>query len=150
MKLLKSDNPALRMISNPILVEEISSKDTQTLVKQLRKFLTKKHGYGIAAPQVGIHKQVIVIRLDKNKELLIVMINPVIKDLSKDFQTFEEGCYSVPGHKGQVTRPRTVTVDYVTPDGIRILQTFTGFNATVIQHEIDHLHGVLFIDKEIK
>jgi peptide deformylase len=85
----------------------------------------------------------------KERELLeeVIMINPVIVGKGKETDVQEEGCLSLPGQTGKVERPLDITVKYTTIDGKDHLRKVSGYNARIIQHEIDHLDGVLFIDK---
>lgn len=110
-------------------------------------------GVGLAAPQIGRSERIIFVTQRNTKpkkwELLReeVMINPEIIGINKEMEIDEEGCLSLPGVKGNVARANKITVSYLNPQGKKMRLTAEGFNARVIQHEIDHLNGVLFIDK---
>lgn len=146
LKILTDDHPLLR--------EKSQAVNTITAAtKQLVKDLTETMNYGsravgIAAPQVGILERIIICKLrnaqGKNDD--VAMINPQIITHSTICEIGEEGCLSIPNIFGPVKRPREITVQYATPDKKQVLKRFVGFNARVIQHEIDHLEGILFTD----
>ncbi|OIQ96578.1 peptide deformylase [mine drainage metagenome] len=105
-------------------------------------------GIGLAAPQVGVLKRVLVIDIARDDEpkAPLRMVDPEIIGASDEDCVYEEGCLSVPEHYADVTRPAWVTVAYLDESGRRREQTFDGLLATVVQHEMDHLDGILFID----
>lgn len=107
-------------------------------------------GVGLAAPQVGIEKRVLVaLQMDTPDDSdadPIVMVNPDIVGRSRESWEFEEGCLSIPGIRGDVTRPERITVRYQDVDGTSHMVDIEGMFARVVQHEIDHLDGKLFID----
>lgn len=113
-------------------------------------------GVGLAAPQIGKNIRVIATtqrekKSDKNKLIgETIMINPVITDTSKEMITAEEACLSVPDVFGFVRRHKSVTVEFLDHKGHKQTKKLKDFNATIIQHEIDHLDGVLFVDKMVK
>ena len=145
---LTSPNAELRVISTPITQEEIESKEIQKLVYDLVETMEVENGIGIAAPQVGIHKRLIIVDIGNNQPQ--AFFNPVIKSKSFSKIESEEGCLSVPGVFGMVKRHKAVTVTAQNLDGDT--QTFRaeGLMAIVFQHEIDHLDGILFIDKVLR
>jgi peptide deformylase len=105
-------------------------------------------GIGLAAPQVGVAKSLIVLDVARKEEKAspMCLVNPEILAASDELNSYEEGCLSVPEHYGEVTRPKSVTVRFLDRDNeIREINA-EGLLATVIQHEMDHLKGVLFID----
>ncbi len=138
---------------DPRLKQKASRVDTvdSDLVRVLDDMLETMYaapGIGLAAPQVGISKRVLVIDIGKTEEdrQPLRIINPEIVWVSEDDNTYEEGCLSVPEHYAQVVRPKTVRVRYMDHQGeIREIDC-DGLLATVIQHEMDHLDGILFID----
>ncbi len=105
-------------------------------------------GIGLAAPQVGVLKRVLVIDIARDDEpkAPLRMVDPEIVAVSDEDRVYEEGCLSVPEHYAEVTRPAEVTVTYLDETGTRRRQSFDGLLATVVQHEMDHLDGILFID----
>ena len=114
----------------------------------LRSMYTAK-GIGLAAPQVGIHQQLLVIDLDLENATSppVVLINPEITSSSSGLDTYEEGCLSIPGVYLDVVRPSTVEVSYRDEMGRPRKMKADGLMGRCIQHEIDHLNGVLFVDR---
>ena len=113
------------------------------LLKDMADTMYKANGVGLAAPQVGILKRVVVVDIGDG---LIEMVNPEIIH-SEGQQTGPEGCLSIPGRSGVVTRPNVVTVRYQDRDGEEYEATAEGFLARAFCHELDHLDGVVYVDK---
>lgn len=109
----------------------------------MAKTMREKNGIGIAAPQVGVSKRIIIVDDNGNDWILI---NPEIVWLSDLLIDFEEGCLSVPGVFDNVKRPESIKVKYRNAKGKPILEKVDGLLARIVQHEIDHLDGVLFVD----
>ena len=105
-------------------------------------------GIGLAAIQIGIPKRIIVMDIsrDENKNEPRYFVNPVIKNKNKEKSKYEEGCLSVPGQFAEIERPNACEVEYLDYDGKKQLLKADGLLATCIQHEMDHLEGILFID----
>ena len=105
-------------------------------------------GIGLAAVQVGILKRLIVIDIskEKDKKKPIFLINPEIVSISKNTSIYEEGCLSLPGHFAEIERPSECHLNYLNYDGKREELKADGLLATCIQHEVDHLNGILFVD----
>ena len=105
-------------------------------------------GIGLAAPQVGVLKRVIVLDIDREevKTGPLFMVNPEIVEASDEDVSYEEGCLSVPEHYSDVVRPAQVRVRYLDRDGAQQEMACEGLLSTCVQHEIDHLDGILFID----
>lgn len=125
---------------------EVTAVDNKirTLMDDMLETMYANEGIGLAAPQVGILKQVIVI--DVEDEKVYKMVNPkIIKRSGK--QTDQEGCLSVPEKKGMVTRPLSVTVEYINEEGQEVKLEAEGILARCICHEVDHLNGILFTDR---
>jgi peptide deformylase len=101
-------------------------------------------GIGLAAPQVNIHKRIIVIRFDRYN---LTLINPTIISKSENLQTFKEGCLSVPNLNANVKRPKEIEIEYYNIQGEKQQLKAEGLLSTCIQHEIDHLNGVVYIDR---
>lgn len=135
------DNKILRAKSQ--VVKEITKK-TQKFIKDMEKSMKNKKGVGLAAPQVGINERIIVVLLNEKK--IISMINPEITYFSEETVIDEEGCLSLPGVWGNVERAGDIIVQFLTTKGDKIIMKLDGFNARIIQHEIDHLNGILFTD----
>ena len=110
--------------------------------------LELEEGVGIAAPQVGVGRRVIIVqRLDKEEEPFEVYLNPVILEYSEDHIVGWEGCLSVPAGFGQVDRPVSIVLAYDRADGQQERESVEGWTARIFQHEVDHLDGVLFVDR---
>ena len=148
-------NPLLREEAKPFTFEEILSEDTEILLKDMWDSLEEAGGIGLAAPQIGISKQLAVIKLSEESDRYpdmettepYVIFNPQITVLDKEVQGFWEGCLSVPGLRGYVERPRKVKIDYLDENADERTIEVEDFLATVFQHELDHLIGMLYVDR---
>lgn len=128
-------------------VEEIDER-TKELIEDMIETLHKNNGVGLAAPQVGVLKRIIVIDIYEEGTDVFVLINPeIIK--TKGEQTVEEGCLSCPNQFAKIVRPAEVTVKALDKDGKKVKLVGKDLLAQVLSHEIDHLNGELFIDKII-
>ncbi|MEG0291349.1 MAG: peptide deformylase [Anaerovoracaceae bacterium] len=124
-------------------VTEITDR-IETLLDDMTETMRFENGVGIAAPQVGVARRICII--EPEEDMLIEMINPEILEATGT-QLGSEGCLSVPGVIGDVERPERLVVRYMERNGDEIIEEFIGFPAVVASHEIDHLNGVLFVDK---
>jgi peptide deformylase len=135
----------LRLISEPVpaITDEI-----RELVRDMLETMYDAPGVGLAAIQVGVPKRVITMDVskDENERQPMVLINPEIVWTSEEKRTYEEGCLSIPEYYEEVERPDRVRFRYTNLDGETVEQEADGLMATCVQHEIDHLNGVLFID----
>jgi len=124
-------------------------KAVRDLAKDMLRSMYSAKGIGLAAPQVGIAKRMLVIDLDieNSTSLPLVMINPEITTVSAGIDTYEEGCLSIPGVYLDVVRPSTIKVSFRDEMGRPRKMNANGLMARCIQHEIDHLNGVLFVDR---
>ena len=105
------------------------------------------NGIGLAAPQVGVKKRIVIVDLkENNKSSPVIFINPVIVKESREREVNEEGCLSIPGYYAEVERAKEVDVEWYDLEGEKVTKTFSGLFSICIQHEIDHLDGILFID----
>lgn len=118
-------------------------------IKEMLQTMYSADGIGLAAPQVGIHKQLIVIdiALDQPEEPPLILINPKIIKSSSNFCNSEEGCLSIPGVYLEVTRPDEIEISYKNELGKPCKLKATGLLSRAIQHEMDHLNGVMFVDR---
>lgn len=153
-EIIKMGNPILRQGAIPLSKEEILSEETQNLIEEMREVMKEAEGIGLAAPQIGISKHLAIIEVPNESRYeegmateLIVFINPQIKILDESKQGYWEGCLSVPGLRGFVERPRKIQIDFLDENAQEVSIEAEGFLATVFQHEIDHLNGVLYVDK---
>ena len=154
-EIVKMGNPVLREIAEDFSPKEILSEETQSLVEDMWDSMEAAGGIGLAAPQIGISKQLAVIRLQEQSDRYpdmkdsedFVIFNPKITVLDETEQGFWEGCLSIPGLRGYVERPRNIRVDYLDEDAKPKSIEIDEFLATVFQHEIDHLIGRLYVDR---
>ena len=144
LEVLKNPNKELREKSRELSVEEILSDKIQTLADNMIQTTKDENGVGLAAPQVGEHVRVIVVETNKG---LRPFFNPEITDYSRRLMISEEGCLSIPKVYGLVNRHRAVKVEALNREGNKVQLKASGFIGTIFQHEIDHLDGILFIDK---
>ena len=133
---------------------EFNSTWLNELAAAMQATMLERNGVGIAAPQVYVSKRVIIVASRSNSRYpdapemdAVVMVNPEILEQSEVTVLGEEGCLSVPNERGQVTRAETIKVQYFTLQGELIETIFHGFPARIVQHEIDHLNGILFVDR---
>lgn len=119
------------------------------LIRDMLQTMYSENGIGLAAPQVGIHKQLLVIDIDPEEAatLPLVLINPVLKRASRDLALDQEGCLSIPGVFLDVKRPEAIEVAFKDETGRPQKLEANDILARVIQHEMDHLNGVLFVDR---
>ena len=144
-KILTAPDPFLKQISKP--VDEVT-KEIQDLMDDMLDTMYDAPGIGLAAIQVGVPKRVIVIDIapkDQPKNPMF-FVNPIITSKSKDNSIYEEGCLSVPGQFAEILRPDKCKLKYLDYYGQAKEIVAEGMLATCIQHEIDHLEGILFID----
>jgi peptide deformylase len=122
----------------------------QKIVRDMLHTMYERDGVGLAANQVGFNQRLFIIDMDYSREDCepnpVVMINPIIKSGEGEYE-MEEGCLSVPGIYAKVKRFNTITISYFDPKGQEHEEEAEGYKAVVIQHEYDHLNGILFIDK---
>jgi len=143
-EILIHPNKILHKKSEPVKASSILSAKFKKLITDMAETMLAKDGVGLAAPQIGESIRVIVVN---TKDGVLPLINPEIKKKSWRQETDEEGCLSVPGVYGYVKRPANIEVSGLTQTGEKIDLKAKGLLARVIQHEVDHLDGILFIDK---
>ena len=143
--ILKEPNKLLRQISKPV---EKVGKEEQKLMDDMLETMYAANGIGLAAIQVGVSKRIIVMDLskDEKKKEPKYFVNPVIRKKNSINATYEEGCLSVPNQFAEIDRPKECEVEYLDYNGKKKLLKAEGLLATCIQHEMDHLEGILFID----
>lgn len=153
-EICRMGNPVLRKKAAEIPGDYLLSDDFRQLVIDLRDSMKHYGGIGIAAPQIGVSLQVAVIELASTNRYgeevnlpFTVFVNPKLEFLTDEEQGFWEGCLSVPGLRGFVERPKKLKVTYLNEKGESKELIADGFLATVIQHELDHLFGVLYVDR---
>jgi|TARA_B100000287_G_C20506240_1_gene731185 peptide deformylase len=154
-KVIKMGNPLLREVAKEFTKDEILSEDMQDLITDMWDTMYAYDGIGLAAPQIGLSRQLAVIHLEEDSERYpelveskkFIIFNPSISVLDETKQEFWEGCLSVPGLRGPVSRPRKIKVDYLDENAKENSIELEDFLATVFQHELDHLFGKLFVDR---
>ena len=153
LRVARMGNPVLRRTADRVSAEELATEEIQGLIDDMLDTVGDYGGAGLAAPQVHISKQVAVICPPAEEDgseagvPAIVLVNPVIEPLGEEMETGWEGCLSVPEIRGQVRRPRAVQVTAMDRRGEPIRFRAEGRAATIVQHEVDHLAGVLYLDR---
>lgn len=144
----------LTLTAAPVSASEFGSEWLLQLAAAMNATMLERNGVGIAAPQVYISKRVIIVASRPNPRYpdapemdAVVMVNPEILAFSEQTCLGEEGCLSVANQRGEVARAQTICIRYYTIAGERVETTFEGFPARIVQHEVDHLNGVLFVDR---
>ncbi len=145
-KIIKEGDPSLRKICRR---QEKFDLRLKMLLQDMADTMYKAEGVGLAAPQVGILKRIAVVDVSEDHSGLIEMINPEVIGTEGE-QTGREGCLSVPGRQGVVTRPMRVRFRYQNRKGETVEREAEGFEARAVCHEIDHLDGTLYIDKMVR
>lgn len=143
-------DPILKQVAEP--VEEIDESLVEVVQDLVDTMLNAGHSVGVAAPQIGVLRRVVVVDVSKSKlgkddnHGLLEMINPEIIEKSGS-KMMREGCMSVPDYTGNVTRAEHIVVEFTNRQGqVRVIEA-SGFEAVAIQHELDHLDGLLFLDR---
>ena len=143
--ILTEPNKILRQVSK--IVEKVGNEERQ-LMDDMLDTMYAANGIGLAAIQIGIPKRIIVMDIskDENKKEPMYFVNPMIKNKDLQKSTYEEGCLSVPNQCAEIDRPKKCDIEYLNYDGEKKILKAEGLLATCIQHEMDHLEGILFID----
>lgn len=134
----------MRQKSAPVTAEEIKSGDIKKLIAEMRKELKRANGIGLAAVQIGVPKQTILVEMEGTVH---VFLNAKITRKSWKKIAVEEGCLSVPGQNGYVRRSANLKIAALDENGKKITLETHGLTSIIFQHEIDHTNGILFIDK---
>ena len=144
-KILTEPNKLLRQVSKSV---KIVGKEERQLMDDMLETMYAANGIGLAAIQIGIPKRIIVMDIskDQNKKEPRYFVNPTIINKDKEKLTYEEGCLSVPNQFAEIDRPKICNVEYLDYSGKKQTLKAEGLLATCIQHEMDHLEGILFID----
>ena len=154
LKVAHLGHPILRQRAEPISPEAIGAPEIQRLIDDMLETMADHDGAGLAAPQVHVSRRLVVYGVRANPRYpdaddvpLTVLVNPVITPLAEEQAEDWEGCLSVPDLRGQVPRFTRVRVQASGRDGRRLAFTAEGFHARVVQHECDHLDGVVYLDR---
>ena len=146
MEILLVPHPILRQKANKL--KSITEEDIK-IANQMMEAMIKAPGVGLAANQVGILKQIVTINYEdkeSNKKVNYVLFNPSIIKYSDETVVMEEGCLSLPEQYADVERPKEIVVEYIDENKKTIKKEIDGYQARILQHEIDHLSGKLFVD----
>ncbi len=142
----------IKYIGDPILRRkttdvELFDKKFAAFLEEMTEIMYREDGIGLAAPQIGISKSVVIVDVAElvEGESLRIFVNPKIKEASGS-SVVEEGCLSIPGVREEVTRPEVIELSFQDESGASFTHEFDGWLARVLQHEIDHLNGILFVD----
>jgi len=153
-KIVSIGNPVLRQKIKTVTTAKRQSKSFQKFLKDMVKTMYRANGVGLAANQVGVNQRALVMECDTNKRYpkvnsveLQTYLNARIVKYSKEQEKGWEGCLSIPGYRGIVPRSKWVTFEAITPEGKKVRKTVKGFEARIIQHEIDHLNGFIYVDR---
>ena len=154
LEVIKMGNPLLRKVSQAVEPKEITSPDFQKFLADLVETMRAESGAGIAAIQVGALKRVFAMEMKKNDRYpdkgsfsLTTVINPEIEPLSSEEVEGWEGCLSIPGIRGRLKRYKKVKLSGYDSNGEKFERVLDDFSAIVAQHELDHLNGILLIDR---
>ena len=145
-QILYVPDPILRQTSKKI--KKITSKEID-ISKKMIDLMLKAPGVGLAANQIGILKKIVTINLpneNNKKNKIYTLFNPIITSYSKKKVIMEEGCLSIPKQFADIERPENITIEYLNEKNEKIKEKKQGYEARILQHEIDHLYGRLFID----
>lgn len=154
-KILRIGHPDLRIKSAPVPVNEIRSQESKKLIRDMFDTMADAGGIGLAAPQIGVHKRLVIVGFDRSerypelKEPIQrrILFNPEIEVLKGPSVGFWEGCLSVPDMRGYVERTRKIRLKFIDENEEAHDEIIEGFDAVVYQHECDHLDGVLYVDR---
>ena len=146
--ILKMGNPDLLKVSEPV---DFKKDDLKTLIEDMKETMKANDGAGLAAPQIGVFKRLVIFGFDTNDRYpeadsvpFTVLINPIITPLSDEKENGWEGCLSVPGLRGVVPRFTHIKYEGYDAEGNKIEREVEDFHARVVQHECDHLDGILY------
>ncbi len=148
-EILKMGDPRLLRVAEP--VREFGTPELDALIADMFDTMHAANGAGLAAPQIGVNLQLVIFGFKSNPRYPdapqvpeTVLINPVLTPLSEEMEEGFEGCLSVPGLRGSVPRYTRLHYEGFDQSGARIVRDAEGFHARVVQHEVDHLHGILY------
>jgi peptide deformylase len=146
--IVRLGHPALRAPARPVELVRVAGPEVQSLIDDLIETMADAHGVGLAAPQVAEELQVFVYQAAGPPEIpLHVVINPMITPLSRELAYDWEGCLSIPDLRGLVPRHPSVRVQGLDREGRPLAYVASDFEARIVQHEFDHLNGVVFLDR---
>jgi len=120
----------------------------RTLIKEMYEVMYEANGVGLAAPQVGLDMRIFIVDASAREEQKnpLTMINPKIISIEENLVPYEEGCLSFPEHFAEIDRPDKLSIEYIDENNQKKILNTNGFTSRIIQHELDHLNGILFVD----
>ena len=145
LKIVYAPDPILKTECMPLPQVDDHHRN---LIKEMYEAMYEANGVGLAAPQVGIDKRIFILDPGAKEEEKkpLTMINPTLISLEDKIVPYEEGCLSFPEHFAEIDRPDQITIQYLDENNEKQVLTTNGFTSRIIQHEIDHLNGILFVD----
>ena len=154
LKIANLGNPVLRQVAKPVDLNDLAESAVQTFIDDMIETMHHEGGVGLAAPQVNRSIQIVVLEYAENERYpdevsipLTVLVNPVLSDYSQETKEGWESCLSLVDFRGLVPRSTTVTLNAYDRQGKKIQKTVSDFEAVVLQHELDHLKGFVFLDR---
>jgi peptide deformylase len=155
LEIVEVGDPVLRERAREVTAEELASPETQRLIDAMIETKRAANGAGLAAPQVGEPLRIAIAEVEPDNPRypykppipLTVFVNPVIEPLDDELLAINEGCLSVPNLRGEVPRHAAISLRYLDRDGVEHEEVKRGLTAGTFQHEVDHLDGVLFLDR---
>ena len=154
LKVARLGHPVLRRVADPVRPEALGAADTQRLIDDMLETMAEYDGVGLAAPQVHVSQRLVVYGVAANPRYpdappipLTVLVNPRITPVGDEQEQDWEGCLSIPDLRGRVPRWACLRVEAQGRDGETLRYTAEGFHARILQHELDHLDGILFLDR---
>ncbi|WPZ36007.1 peptide deformylase [Thalassobaculum sp. OXR-137] len=152
--IVRAGDPVLRRVAAP--VADPRAPEIAELIREMEASLAEAGGIGLAAPQIGVSERVILVSVPATRKTddpedgplpLTALINPALTPVGDDMALGMEGCLSIPGLRGEVPRWLRVRLTATTPEGEPVDTVMTGMRARVLQHEVDHLNGILYLDR---
>ena len=145
LKLIYAPDPILKKES--VSIPQVDDHHRE-LIKQMYEVMYSANGVGLAAPQIGLNIRIFILDAGSRDEEKkpITIINPKIISLEKNIVPYEEGCLSFPEHFAEIDRPENIKIEYLNENNSKKSATFKGFESRIIQHELDHLNGILFVE----
>ena len=154
LKVARLGHPVVRTHARPVLADQINTHDFQRLLDDMVETMREYSGVGLAAPQVHLDLRIAVLEVEQHPRYtdmprvpLTFLINPILEVLSRDTAEDWEGCLSIPDMRGMVPRARRVRVTALGRQGEALDFIATDFHARVVQHEVDHLNGEVYLDR---
>ena len=145
LKLVYAPDPILKKECSPVPQVDDHHRE---LISKMNDVMYEANGVGLAAPQVGIDMRIFILDPGAKEEEKkpLAMINPVLLSIDENLTPYEEGCLSFPEHFAEIDRPDKLTIEYLDENNKKKVISTDGFTSRIIQHELDHLNGILFVD----